>query len=127
MCGILRQLTTSTSRQKSSNEISPTNYSISSTLKMDSKPRKITSSTNSTVPISKKDMGLNEYNSSITKRQTSENSKRTKKCEEKDLQKENDFCENSSNFNWDVFRYKDTIPQSISLPQTSFHNASYSC
>jgi hypothetical protein len=50
----------------------------------------------------------------------SENIKGIKDCEEKNLQKENDFCENSSNFNWDAFRYKDTIPQNISLLQTTF-------
>jgi ribonuclease HI len=32
-----------------------------------------------------------------------------------------------TNFNWNAFRYKDTIPQSISLPQTPFYNSSYLC
>jgi hypothetical protein len=70
---------------------------------------------------------FNNYDSSITKRQTSKDFEGTKNRKEKNLQKENNFCENSSNFDWDVFRYKDTISQGISLPQTSFHNSSYSC
>jgi hypothetical protein len=53
-----------------------------------------------------------------------ENPKGTEKCKEKDLQKENDFCENSSNFNWDTFHCKDTIPQSIFLLETPFYNSS---
>jgi hypothetical protein len=93
---------------------------------MDSQPREITSPTNSTIPISRMDMGFSEHDSSITKRQTSENPERTEKCKEKNLQEENNFCENSSNFNWDAFRYKDTIPQGISLPQMPFYNPSYS-
>jgi hypothetical protein len=31
----------------------------------------------------------------------SENPERTEKCKEKNLQEENNFHENSSNFNWD--------------------------
>jgi hypothetical protein len=127
ICGILGRLTTSTSRQKSFDETSPSNYSISSTLWMDSKPREITSSTDSTIPIPRLDMGFNNYDSSITERQTSKIFERTKNRKEKDLQKEDDFCKNSSDFDWDAFPYKDTIPESISLPQTTFYNTSYSC
>jgi hypothetical protein len=61
---------------------------------MNSKPRKITSPTDSTVPISRMDMELYNHDSSITSRQMSENIKRIKNCEEKDLQKENNFCKN---------------------------------
>jgi hypothetical protein len=50
-----------------------------------------------------------------------------KELRTEDLQKENDFCKNSSNFDWDAFRYKDTIPQDNSLPQMFFHNISYLC
>jgi hypothetical protein len=64
--------------------------------------------------------------SSITERQTSKNIERTKNRQEKNLQKEDHFCTNSSDFDWDAFRYKDTIPQGITLPQTTFHNTSYS-
>jgi hypothetical protein len=72
-------------------------------------------------------MGFNNYDSSITSRQTSENIKGIKNCKEKNLQKENDFCKNSSNFDWDAFRYKDTIPQSIPLTQMPLYNSSYLC
>jgi hypothetical protein len=89
---------------------SPTNYSIP-----DSKPRKISPSTDSTVPIPRMDMELYDNDSSITSRQTSENIKGIKNCEEKNLQKENDFCKNSCNFDWDAFRYKNTISQDASL------------
>jgi hypothetical protein len=89
---------------------------------MDSKPRKITPSTDSTISIPRLDMGFNNYDSPTTERQTSKDFERTKNHKKKDLQKENDFCKNSSNFNWE-----DTIPQGISLPQTTFHHTSYSC
>jgi hypothetical protein len=93
------------SRQKSSKEISPTNNSIPSILWMDSQPREITSPTISTIPIPRMDMGFNKYDSSITKRQMSENPKGTENRKEKNLQKKNDICENSSNFSWDAFCY----------------------
>jgi hypothetical protein len=70
-------------------------------------------------------MGFNNHDSSITERQMSKNFEGIKNHKEKDLQKENNFCENSRNFDWDAFRYKDTISQSISLPQTTFHNTAY--
>jgi hypothetical protein len=82
---------------------------------MDNKPRKISPSTNSTIPIPKLDMELYNNDSSITERQMSKNFERIKNCEEKNLQKENDFCKNSSNFDWDAFRYKNTISQGASL------------
>jgi hypothetical protein len=72
-------------------------------------------------------MGFNIHDSSVTERQMSKNIERTKNRQEKNLQKEDNFRENSSNFDWDVFRYKDTTPQNISLPQTTFHNSSYLC
>jgi hypothetical protein len=110
MCDILGQLSISTSRQEPSRKTSPANYSIPSTFRMDGKFKKISPSTDSTVPISRMDMGLDNNDSSITSRQMSENIKRIKNCEEKNLQKEDNFCMNSSNFDWDAFRYKNTIP-----------------
>jgi hypothetical protein len=55
-----------------------------------------------------------------TERQTSENIKRIKNCKEENLQKENNFCKNCSNFDWDAFRYKDTIPQRYNSPRHLF-------
>jgi hypothetical protein len=81
---------------------------------MDSELGKITPSTISTIPIPRMDMGFNNYDSTITKRQMS-----------KDPKKENNFGKNSSNFDWDAFRYKNTIPQGIFLPQTIIYNTSH--
>jgi hypothetical protein len=45
--------------------------------------------------------------------------KELRTVKEKNLQKEDDFCVNSSNFDWDAFRYKDTTPQGISFLYSS--------
>jgi hypothetical protein len=58
---------------------------------MDSKFRKITLSTDTTVPIFGMDMGFNNHDSSIISRQTFENFKRIENCKKENLQKENDF------------------------------------
>jgi hypothetical protein len=94
---------------------------------MDSKLRKITCSTDLTIPIPRLDMGFNDSDGLITEEQMSKNIERTKNRQKKNLQKKDDFCMNSINIDWDAFCYKDTIPQGIPLPQTTFHNTSYSC
>jgi hypothetical protein len=91
---------------------------------MDSKFRKISPLTDSTVPISRMDMGLNNYDSPTTERQMYKDFEKTKNRKKKDLQKENNFCKNSSKIDWDAL---DTIPKGIPLSQTTFHNTSYLC
>jgi hypothetical protein len=51
---------------------------------MDVQPREITFPTNSTIPISRMDMGFSEHDSSITKRQTFEDLEGIEKCKEKE-------------------------------------------
>jgi hypothetical protein len=63
MCSLLRQLTTSSSRQETSRTDRSPNYEISPILQLDSQPRKISPKPVSTISIPGMDMELPKYDS----------------------------------------------------------------
>jgi hypothetical protein len=119
MCRLFRRLVTSSSKRRSPEKDHTPDNPISSILRMDGEPRKISPGTIPTVSISRMELGHVNHVYSTPQNETPQNSRRTPQSTEKNIQKESYTCPDLGQINWDAFSYKNPDFQSISLSSTN--------